>query len=159
MCSIFTQIKTHNKEKPDSRKWTAPRPTQLAPQCRRHCQAVSFDQIWFQFSEYGKIKRSVHLIDLYFTFEKSCLTNLIFLSLLNMIFAGYTNSKIKVQNRQKKSSFSDLIQVQMLQQKIEFVQLDSSAHCKYIRCKNYSFSLCPVSRCTFAVFFTLKNSL
>ena len=118
---------THNKEKPDSRKWTAPRPTQLAPQCRRHCQAVSFDQIWFQFSEYGKIKRSVHLIDLYFTFEKSCLTNLIFLSLLNMIFAGYTNSKIKVQNRQKKSSFSDLIQVQMLQQKIEFVQLDSSA--------------------------------
>ena len=24
-------------------------------------------------------------------------------------------------------------------------------HCKYIRCKNYCFSLCPVSRCTFAV--------
>ena len=30
-------------------------------------------------------------------------------------------------------------------------------HCKYIHCKNYSFSLCPVSRCTFAVFFTLYH--
>ena len=32
-----------------------------------------------------------------------------------------------------------------------------SLHCKYIRCKNYSFLLCPVSRCTFAVFFTLYH--
>ena len=30
-------------------------------------------------------------------------------------------------------------------------------HCKYIHCKNYSFSLCPVSRCTFAVFFYIEE--
>ena len=35
----------------------------------------------------------------------------------------------------------------------------SLLHCKYIRCKNYSFSLCPVSRCIFTVFFTLKKYL
>ena len=29
-------------------------------------------------------------------------------------------------------------------------------HCKYIRCKNYSFSMCPVSHCNSTVLFTFN---
>ena len=64
---------THNKEKPDSRKWTAPRPTQLAPQCRRHCQDVSFDQFWLQLlkKNMGKFKYWCLCFKLLFFFKGS----------------------------------------------------------------------------------------
>ena len=32
----------------------------------------------------------------------------------------------------------------------------AGVHCKYIRCKNYSFSTCPISRCNSTVLFTFN---